>query len=180
MSLQQVYDPDRIKVPMKRTNPRKGKEEDPGFVPITWDEALDTIADRIMELRRTGETHKYVLWRGRYSYMRDIIYKNMTQIIGSPNNISHSAICAEAENLGPITPKASGPTGSTTSSIPTTCSSGAPTRSPPTGRSLSIPAPGAMCWTGPLSSPSTRVCLPAPPRRTSDSPSSRARMAPWP
>lgn len=30
------YDPDRIKVPMKRTNPQKGKGIDPQFVPITW------------------------------------------------------------------------------------------------------------------------------------------------
>lgn len=101
MSLQQVYDPDRIKTPMKRTNPKKGRNEDPQFVPISWDEALDTIADKIMELRDNNETHKYMLMRGRYSYMRDIIYDRMTKIIGSPNNISHSAICAEAEKFGP-------------------------------------------------------------------------------
>ena len=29
LMLQQLYDPDRIKVPMKRTNPRKGRAEDP-------------------------------------------------------------------------------------------------------------------------------------------------------
>lgn len=101
LGLQQVYDPDRIKVPMKRTNPNKGRNEDPKFVPITWDEALNTIADRIMELRNNNETEKYALFRGRYSYMRDIIYDRMTKIIGSPNNISHSAICAEAEKFGP-------------------------------------------------------------------------------
>jgi anaerobic selenocysteine-containing dehydrogenase len=86
---------------MKRTNPNKGRSEDPGFVPISWDEALNTIADRIMDLRNANETHKYMLMRGRYSYMRDIIYDRMTKIIGSPNNISHSAICAEAEKFGP-------------------------------------------------------------------------------
>ena len=101
LGLQQVYDPDRIKVPMKRTNPKKGRNEDPQFVPITWDEALNTIADKIMELRNNNETEKYALFRGRYSYMRDIIYDRMTKIIGSPNNISHSAICAEAEKFGP-------------------------------------------------------------------------------
>ena len=42
-----------------------------------------------------------MLMRGRYSYMRDIIYDRMTKIIGSPNNISHSALCAEAEKFGP-------------------------------------------------------------------------------
>ena len=101
ISLQQVYDPDRVKTPMKRTNPKKGREEDPQFVPISWDEALNTIADQIMALRDNNETHKYMLMRGRYSYMRDIIYDRMTKIIGSPNNISHSALCAEAEKFGP-------------------------------------------------------------------------------
>ncbi|RME98340.1 MAG: dehydrogenase, partial [Chloroflexi bacterium] len=101
MGLQQVYDPDRTKTPMKRTNPNKGRNEDPQFVPISWDEALNTIADKIMDLRNNNETHKYMLMRGRYSYMRDIIYDRMTKIIGSPNNISHSALCAEADKFGP-------------------------------------------------------------------------------
>ena len=73
LALQQVYDPDRVKTPMKRTNPKKGRHEDPKFVPITWGEALDTIADKIMELRNNDETHKYMLMRGRYSYMRDVL-----------------------------------------------------------------------------------------------------------
>jgi anaerobic selenocysteine-containing dehydrogenase len=101
LALQQVYDPDRIKTPMKRTNPKKGRKEDPKFVPISWDEALNTIADQIMELRKNNETHKYMLMRGRYTYMRDVLYDRMTKVIGSPNNISHSAICAEAEKFGP-------------------------------------------------------------------------------
>jgi len=101
LAIQQVYDPDRIKTPLKRTNPKKGRDQDPNFVPISWDEALNTIADKIMELRTTHETHKYMLMRGRYTYMRDILYDRMTKIIGSPNNISHSAICAEAEKFGP-------------------------------------------------------------------------------
>jgi anaerobic selenocysteine-containing dehydrogenase len=101
LALQQIYDPDRIKTPMKRTNPKKGRNEDPKYVPISWDEALNTIADKIMELRNNNETHKYMLMRGRYTYMRDVLYDRMTKIIGSPNNISHSAICAEAEKFGP-------------------------------------------------------------------------------
>jgi len=101
MGMQELYDPDRVKVPLKRTNPKKGRGVDPKFVPISWDEALDTIADKILELRKNGEAHKYLLMRGRYTYMRDIIYASMTKIIGSPNGISHSAICAEAEKFGP-------------------------------------------------------------------------------
>ncbi|MBU3937625.1 MAG: molybdopterin-dependent oxidoreductase, partial [Proteobacteria bacterium] len=98
--IQQIYDPDRIKTPMKRTNPVKARGADPKFVPITWDEALNTIAGKIMELRDNNETHKYMLMRGRYSYNNDILYSNLTKVIGSPNNISHSALCAEVEKMG--------------------------------------------------------------------------------
>ena len=98
--IQQTYDPDRIKVPMKRTNPQKGRGIDPKFVPITWDEAVDTIADKIMELRKNKETHKYLLMRGRYSDHNAILYDGLTKMIGSPNNISHSSICAEVEKMG--------------------------------------------------------------------------------
>ncbi len=101
MGIQQVYDPDRIKVPMKRTNPKKGKDEEPNFVPISWDEAITTIADKMMELRNNGEPEQFVLFRGRYTYMRDIIYGALPKVFGSPNGISHSAICAEAEKFGP-------------------------------------------------------------------------------
>ncbi|MCK5009317.1 MAG: molybdopterin-dependent oxidoreductase, partial [Deltaproteobacteria bacterium] len=100
LSLQQVYDPDRVKVPMKRTNPKKGRGIDPKFVTISWDEALNTIADKMMDLRNAGEPEKYCLMRGRYTYMRDIIYDVMPKVFGSPNNISHSSTCAEAEKFG--------------------------------------------------------------------------------
>jgi anaerobic selenocysteine-containing dehydrogenase len=100
LSLQQVYDPDRLKVPMKRTNSQKGRGVDPKFVPISWDEALNTIADKMMELRDAGEPEKYCLMRGRYTYMRDVIYDVMPKVFGSPNNISHSSTCAEAEKFG--------------------------------------------------------------------------------
>ncbi len=100
ISLQQLYDPDRVKVPMKRTNRRKGRGIDPRFVPISWDEALNTIADKMMELRKAGEPEKFMLMRGRYTYMRDTIYGALPKVFGSPNGISHSAMCAEAEKFG--------------------------------------------------------------------------------
>lgn len=100
LALQQVYDPDRVKTPLKRTNPKKGRGIDPKFVPISWDEAINTIADKIMELITAGETHKYLLLRGRYTFMNEIMYNTFPKLIGSPNNISHSSTCAEAEKFG--------------------------------------------------------------------------------
>ena len=52
--VQKLYNPHRITQPMKRTNPRKGRGEDPGFVPISWDEALETIAARLRAIRAEG------------------------------------------------------------------------------------------------------------------------------
>lgn len=101
LAIQQLYDPDRVKVPMKRTNPKKGRNEDPKFVPISWEEAIDEITDKIMELRKNNETHKFALLRGRYTGLNEFLYKAVPSIIGSPNNISHSSICAEAEKFGP-------------------------------------------------------------------------------
>ena len=99
---QQMYDPDRIKVPMKRTNPAKGRGIDPKFVPITWDEALNIVADKMMELRKAGEPEKLVYMRGRYSpTSTDLLYGTLPKIFGTGQYFSHSAICAEAEKMGP-------------------------------------------------------------------------------
>jgi len=52
--VQKTYHPARILSPMKRTNPKKGIDEDPGWVPISWDEALDTVAAKLREIRSRG------------------------------------------------------------------------------------------------------------------------------
>jgi anaerobic selenocysteine-containing dehydrogenase len=46
-AIMQLYDPWRIKAPMKRTNPKKGLDVDPGFVEISWNEAVQTVAARL-------------------------------------------------------------------------------------------------------------------------------------
>jgi len=54
--IQKTYNPHRIKQPMRRTNPKKGKNEDPGFEPISWDEALELVAGKLKEVFDTGLT----------------------------------------------------------------------------------------------------------------------------
>jgi anaerobic selenocysteine-containing dehydrogenase len=54
--VQKAYTPDRVLYPMKRTNPNKGRGEDPGFVRISWDEALDLVAGRLNAARTAGLT----------------------------------------------------------------------------------------------------------------------------
>lgn len=101
MALTELYDPDRVRYPMKRTNPRKGRGEDPGFVRITWEEAMDTFAEKLLDLRERGVPERYMTTRGRYGGFNGVMLSNITKIIGSPNSISHSAICAEADKFGP-------------------------------------------------------------------------------
>lgn len=47
-----VYDPNRVQIPLRRTNPEKGLGIDPGWKEISWDEALDEIAQRLKKIRR--------------------------------------------------------------------------------------------------------------------------------
>ncbi|MEE9159121.1 MAG: molybdopterin-dependent oxidoreductase, partial [Gammaproteobacteria bacterium] len=54
--IQKTYNPHRVLTPMKRTNPKKGRDEDPGFVPISWDEALDAVVAKLSEAREKGPT----------------------------------------------------------------------------------------------------------------------------
>lgn len=52
--IQKMYNPDRIKTPLVRTNPKKGKNEDPGWKKISWDKALDIVADKMRAVREKG------------------------------------------------------------------------------------------------------------------------------
>ena len=54
--VQKTYNPNRVLQPMKRTNPAKGRHEDPRFVPISWDEACSLIAARLDAVRAEGLT----------------------------------------------------------------------------------------------------------------------------
>src|SRR5207344_839900 len=54
--VQKVYNPNRILYPMKRTNPNKGRGDDPGFVRISWEEALSLVADKLNAVRAAGLT----------------------------------------------------------------------------------------------------------------------------
>lgn len=76
---QENYDPDRIKQPLKRTNPQKGRGVDPKWIPITWDEALDIVADKMMELRNAGEPEKLLYLKGRYGNTSHAFYTELSQ-----------------------------------------------------------------------------------------------------
>jgi anaerobic selenocysteine-containing dehydrogenase len=96
--LYMLYDPDRFKSPMKRTNPTKGRDIDPGFVPVSWDEALDIVAQRLNRLRAKGESHRFGLLFGRGWGATDAgLFGTFAKLYGSPNvGINHSSMCSDA------------------------------------------------------------------------------------
>jgi molybdopterin-containing oxidoreductase family molybdopterin binding subunit len=46
-----LYDPNRVNVPLKRTNPEKGIGVDPKWVEISWDEALDIMTEKLKKIK---------------------------------------------------------------------------------------------------------------------------------
>lgn len=92
-----LYDPDRFKGPMRRSNPKKGRNEDPKFVPISWDEALRTVAARLQALRDKGEAHRFALLYGRGWGATDAgLLGDFGKLYGSPNvGINHSSMCSD-------------------------------------------------------------------------------------
>lgn len=58
-----LYDPYRVKAPLKRTNPEKGKKVDPNWIEISWDEAIEIVASRLKEIRKRNP-NAFVLLHG--------------------------------------------------------------------------------------------------------------------
>lgn len=94
--LDHLYDPDRIKGPLKRTNPQKGIDVEPKFVPASWEDALNDIAGRMRKLRAEGKAKTFLMIGGRGMGPTDWgALENFTKLYGSPNIIGHGTICAE-------------------------------------------------------------------------------------
>lgn len=99
ITLEQEYDSDRVAMPLRRRNPRKGRGVDPQFEPVTWDEALNEIADRMMALREAGHPERLALAKGRSTGISEVLTRVLPEIYGTPNSFNHDSICADAEKL---------------------------------------------------------------------------------
>jgi len=87
-SVRLLYDPDRLKYPMKRTNPERGVGVDPGWVKITWDEALDLTAGNLKAVRDRYGPQAIALVARTQTWQ-----KHFAQSIGTPNQIAHQNTC---------------------------------------------------------------------------------------
>jgi thiosulfate reductase/polysulfide reductase chain A len=85
-AIEMLYDPDRLKYPLKRTNPEKGRGIDPKWQRISWEEAYDIIAEKFSSAIEKSGAHS-ILYLGKYAGF------NLPKILGTPNIVSHNATC---------------------------------------------------------------------------------------
>jgi thiosulfate reductase/polysulfide reductase chain A len=86
---QYVYSADRLLYPLRRVGPKgEGK-----FQRITWDEALDTIADKLKESKDKYGPESYGVLSPEYWPVLSTLGRRFLNVHGSPNYM-HSAICA--------------------------------------------------------------------------------------
>ncbi|HLD74474.1 MAG TPA: molybdopterin-dependent oxidoreductase [Bdellovibrionota bacterium] len=86
-----LYDPERIRKPLRRTNPQKGINVDPKFKEISWDEAYTEIANRLKGLRQAGEAHKLLWFCEDHCFTH--IQADFCDLYGTPNFSMHSNLC---------------------------------------------------------------------------------------
>ena len=96
-----VYSPDRLLTPLRRVGP-KGKAE---FEPITWDEAMDAIAQRLRDVAEAYGPQAITMYTGRGSFERSLqdVFRpagvressasSLFFPLGSPNTTGVGAIC---------------------------------------------------------------------------------------
>ncbi len=98
--IQLLYDPYRVNYPLKRTNAEKGIGVDPQWERITWDEAMDTIVERLKEVR--AEDPRRLLFCGTVVSLAPLTFAvaAFMSAFGSPNSfISNGHQCGNAEHM---------------------------------------------------------------------------------
>ncbi|MFC2055995.1 molybdopterin-dependent oxidoreductase [Chloroflexota bacterium] len=100
VGLQVLYDQERVTTPLKRTNPAKGRGIDPGWVPISWGQALDEVSEHLKALRRMERPHRLLLLCGLNTVSDEDIIRRFADAYGTPNVISAGGLDNEADKAG--------------------------------------------------------------------------------
>lgn len=88
-SLEYLYHPDRLQRPLKRLGERgEGK-----WLPVSWDEALDTVASELAKARDKYGAESVTFIRGAAKGFQDDYLTRFANVFGSPNIISMAPIC---------------------------------------------------------------------------------------
>ena len=94
-SVQEIYNPNRLLHPMKRTNP---KGEPAQWEQITWEEALQTIAEKLNGIKEQYGAEKVLFATGDPKEPRCALQR-LAYTFGSPNMGTESSTCYKAVEL---------------------------------------------------------------------------------
>lgn len=96
MMAELVYNPKRLTRPLKRIRGRKGDPQS-AFAPVSWDEALDGIARKLIEIRdTTGPEGVANKTSGRLPRGTGSIIGRFFELYGSPNATDVGPVCNDA------------------------------------------------------------------------------------
>ncbi|MGQ0839450.1 molybdopterin-containing oxidoreductase family protein [Actinokineospora sp.] len=91
-----VYNPLRLTTPLRRVGGAKGAA-DSRFEPVSWDEALDIVATRLLALRDNGEARAIAnRTTGRLPRGVGSLVARLFALLGSPNNTDVGPVCNDA------------------------------------------------------------------------------------
>jgi anaerobic selenocysteine-containing dehydrogenase len=85
--LQTLYSPDRIKGPLKKVGGKDSKK----WKSISWDEAINIVAEKLIDLRNSGEPHSFIFWGESTLGIMDELIKRFLSVYGSPNLIQDNS-----------------------------------------------------------------------------------------
>ena len=97
-----VYNEERLKFPMKRTNPKGAS--DPGWVRISWDEALAEASRRLLQIKEQSGAESVAFSRpapgGSHAADWTPWSIRLANCFGSPNFITTTHVCQWARDAG--------------------------------------------------------------------------------
>ena len=97
-----VYDPERLRYPLRRTTPKS--DPDPRWARVGWDEAMDEIVQRLGGLRDRYGAESVFFYRGASGGSASAEYEpwliRFASLFGSPNTVSTGHICSWHKDNG--------------------------------------------------------------------------------
>ncbi len=87
-----VHAPDRLRHPLLRTRAKSKNGQKPGFTPVTWDKALDLVANRLRHIRdKHGPDSIAFLVSAKCSNEENYLLQKLARAVIGTNNVDHCA-----------------------------------------------------------------------------------------
>ncbi|MCL4562727.1 MAG: molybdopterin-dependent oxidoreductase, partial [Chloroflexi bacterium] len=91
-----LYNPDRIAGPLQRVGERGAGQ----WQPISWDQAIRQVAQKLNDLRQSGHPERAALMYGETRGQLRAFFERFFQAVGSPNLISRESLNVAGAKLG--------------------------------------------------------------------------------